>query len=154
MNCSTTESVRCSIPEQMTQCVQQNLMRVSNNFISMLLKCITYYCFQICQWYPDMNASAILARFFMMFSTWKWPKAIYLCEMENNSMGLLQWDPMDSRDAQVCSRDFKLTNAVRGCSCSVLYANMLILCTIFPLNALSGRDAHPHAFLPCHELFV
>ena len=50
-----------------------------------------------------MNASAIVARFFMMFSErWQWPKAVYLCELEQgNAMGLPQWDPTDPRDAQV-----------------------------------------------------
>ncbi|GAX76367.1 hypothetical protein CEUSTIGMA_g3813.t1 [Chlamydomonas eustigma] len=54
---------------------------------------------KLCQWYPRMNASAIVARFFLMFGErWQWPKAVYLCEMENNAMGLPQWDPTDSRD--------------------------------------------------------
>ncbi|KAG1676134.1 hypothetical protein FOA52_004974 [Chlamydomonas sp. UWO 241] len=52
-----------------------------------------------CQWYPNLCASAILARFFMMFSDhWMWPKPIYLCELEPNSMGLQQYDPTDPRD--------------------------------------------------------
>ncbi len=53
---------------------------------------------KLCQWYPRMNASAIVARFFMMFGErWKWPQAVYLCEMESSSMGLPQWDPNDPR---------------------------------------------------------
>eukprot|EP00955_Chlamydomonas_euryale_P083067 363795-Chlamydomonas_euryale.AAC.3 len=44
---------------------------------------------------------------------WMWPKPIYLCELEPNTMGLQQYDPSDPRDAaaQVCV----LASQARAC---------------------------------------
>ncbi|CAL8139536.1 unnamed protein product [Orchesella dallaii] len=47
-----------------------------------------------CQLYPYAAASTIVQKFFLVFSTWPWPKPVFL-KMPNNSVnfGFQNWDP-------------------------------------------------------------
>lgn len=47
-----------------------------------------------CQLYPNAAAATIVQKFFLVFSTWAWPKPVFL-KMPNNSInyGFQVWDP-------------------------------------------------------------
>lgn len=56
---------------------------------------------RICQLYPKALPSMLVSRFFKVYSQWKWPNPIMLCEIKEGSLGLPFWDPRRNlRDRQ------------------------------------------------------
>lgn len=48
---------------------------------------------RICQLYPNALPSMLVSRFFMVYSQWRWPNPVMLCDIEERSLGLQVWDP-------------------------------------------------------------
>lgn len=48
---------------------------------------------RICQLYPNALSSMLVSRFFRVYSQWRWPNPVMLCEIEEGTLGLLVWDP-------------------------------------------------------------
>lgn len=48
---------------------------------------------RICQLYPNALPSMLVSRFFRVYSQWRWPNPVMLCEIEEGTLGLLVWDP-------------------------------------------------------------
>lgn len=52
---------------------------------------------RICQLYPNSTASALVHKFFLVFSQWSWPKPVLLKQSETNTLNLDVWDPRVNR---------------------------------------------------------
>ncbi|XP_024545122.1 nuclear poly(A) polymerase 1 isoform X1 [Selaginella moellendorffii] len=48
---------------------------------------------RICQLYPNALPSMLVSRFFRVYTQWRWPNPVMLCEIEEGSLGLSVWDP-------------------------------------------------------------
>ncbi|KAH7306645.1 hypothetical protein KP509_22G023600 [Ceratopteris richardii] len=48
---------------------------------------------RICQLYPNAVPSMLVSRFFRVYTQWRWPNPVMLCEIEEGSLGLPVWDP-------------------------------------------------------------
>ncbi|KAL9271604.1 Nuclear poly(A) polymerase 1-like protein [Drosera capensis] len=48
---------------------------------------------RICQLYPNALPNMLVARFFKVYTQWRWPNPVLLCEIEEGSLGLQVWDP-------------------------------------------------------------
>ncbi|KAJ4979198.1 hypothetical protein NE237_009978 [Protea cynaroides] len=48
---------------------------------------------RICQLYPNALPSMLVSRFFRVYTQWRWPNPVMLCEIEEGSPGLPVWDP-------------------------------------------------------------
>ncbi|KAL9156913.1 hypothetical protein ABFS82_09G111200 [Erythranthe guttata] len=48
---------------------------------------------RLCQFYPQANPSMLVYRFFRVYTMWRWPNAVTLCEIEHNALGFTVWDP-------------------------------------------------------------
>ncbi|NXK85874.1 PAPOG polymerase, partial [Formicarius rufipectus] len=48
---------------------------------------------RICQLYPNALASALVNKFFLIFSKWDWPKPVLLKRLEESFLNLPVWDP-------------------------------------------------------------
>lgn len=48
---------------------------------------------RICQLYPNAVPSMLLSRFFRVYTQWRWPNPVMLCEIEEGTLGLPVWDP-------------------------------------------------------------
>lgn len=48
---------------------------------------------RVCQLYPNAAPSTLLARFFRVYSLWRWPNPILLTEIDTGNLGLQIWDP-------------------------------------------------------------
>ncbi|XP_039143012.1 nuclear poly(A) polymerase 1 [Dioscorea cayenensis subsp. rotundata] len=48
---------------------------------------------RICQLYPNALPSMLVSRFFRVFTQWRWPNPVMLCNIEEGSLGLPVWDP-------------------------------------------------------------
>ncbi|XP_057549428.1 nuclear poly(A) polymerase 1 [Amaranthus tricolor] len=48
---------------------------------------------RICQLYPNALPNMLVSRFFRVFTQWRWPNPVLLCEIEEGSLGLQVWDP-------------------------------------------------------------
>eukprot|EP01018_Ginkgo_biloba_P010931 Gb_12958 [translate_table: standard] len=48
---------------------------------------------RICQLYPNALPSMLVARFFRVYTQWRWPNPVMLCAIEEGSLGLPVWDP-------------------------------------------------------------
>ncbi|NXY89803.1 PAPOG polymerase, partial [Alcedo cyanopectus] len=46
-----------------------------------------------CQLYPNASASALVNKFFLVFSKWEWPNPVLLKQPEDSSLNLPIWDP-------------------------------------------------------------
>eukprot|EP00270_Netrium_digitus_P006685 TRINITY_DN1930_c0_g1_i3.p1 TRINITY_DN1930_c0_g1~~TRINITY_DN1930_c0_g1_i3.p1 ORF type:complete len:653 (+),score=92.47 TRINITY_DN1930_c0_g1_i3:46-2004(+) len=56
---------------------------------------------RICQLYPNAIPSMLVLRFFRVFTEWRWPLPVMLCEIEEGNLGLPVWDPRrNPRDRQ------------------------------------------------------
>lgn len=56
---------------------------------------------RICQLYPKALPSMIVSRFFKVYSMWKWPNPIKLCEIKEGNLHLPVWNPRSNiRDKQ------------------------------------------------------
>ena len=52
---------------------------------------------RVCQLYPNFAPSAILSRFFWLYSKWDWNKPITLCEIIDSGQGLIVWNQMNAQ---------------------------------------------------------
>ncbi|XP_051147989.1 nuclear poly(A) polymerase 4-like isoform X2 [Andrographis paniculata] len=48
---------------------------------------------RLCQFYPMANPSMLVSRFFRVYTVWRWPNPIMLCEIEDDEIGFSIWDP-------------------------------------------------------------
>lgn len=48
---------------------------------------------RICQLYPNSLPNMLVSRFFRVYTQWRWPNPVMLCEIEEGSFGLQVWDP-------------------------------------------------------------
>ncbi|KAL1551595.1 Nuclear poly(A) polymerase 4 [Salvia divinorum] len=48
---------------------------------------------RLCQFYPKANPSMLVSRFFRVYTMWRWPNPVMLCEIEDNELGYSVWDP-------------------------------------------------------------
>ncbi|CAI9100663.1 OLC1v1037809C1 [Oldenlandia corymbosa var. corymbosa] len=49
---------------------------------------------RVCQLYPNANPSMLVSRFFRVYTQWRWPNPVMLCEIEDNEeLGFSVWDP-------------------------------------------------------------
>ncbi|KAK6128015.1 hypothetical protein DH2020_038247 [Rehmannia glutinosa] len=48
---------------------------------------------RLCQFYPEANPSMLVSRFFIVYTLWRWPNPVMLCEIEDNELGFSIWDP-------------------------------------------------------------
>ncbi|KAG0498349.1 hypothetical protein HPP92_003040 [Vanilla planifolia] len=48
---------------------------------------------RICQLYPNALPSMLVSRFFRVYTQWRWPNPVMLCEIEEGTLGLPVWDP-------------------------------------------------------------
>eukprot|EP00250_Pteridium_aquilinum_P017711 c23748_g1_i2 orf=1450-2865(+) len=48
---------------------------------------------RICQLYPNAVPSMLVSRFFRVYTQWRWPNPVMLCEIEEGTLGLPVWDP-------------------------------------------------------------
>lgn len=48
---------------------------------------------RICQLYPNALPSMLVSRFFRVYTQWRWPNPVMLCEIEEGTLGLSVWDP-------------------------------------------------------------
>ena len=48
---------------------------------------------RICQLYPNAVPSMLVSRFFRVYTQWRWPNPVMLCEIKEGTLGLPIWDP-------------------------------------------------------------
>ncbi|CAL5362619.1 unnamed protein product [Camellia sinensis] len=48
---------------------------------------------RICQLYPNALPNMLVSRFFRVYTQWRWPNPVMLCDIEDRSLGLQVWDP-------------------------------------------------------------
>ncbi|XP_054817353.1 nuclear poly(A) polymerase 1-like isoform X2 [Prosopis cineraria] len=48
---------------------------------------------RICQLYPNALPNMLVSRFFRVYTQWRWPNPVMLCNIEEGSLGLQVWDP-------------------------------------------------------------
>ncbi|KAI3455496.1 hypothetical protein Pfo_012159 [Paulownia fortunei] len=48
---------------------------------------------RLCQFYPEATPSMLVSRFFRVYTLWRWPNPIMLCEIEDDELGFSIWDP-------------------------------------------------------------
>lgn len=48
---------------------------------------------RICQLYPNALPNMLVSRFFRVYTQWRWPNPVMLCDIEEGSLGLQVWDP-------------------------------------------------------------
>ncbi|GAA0165241.1 mRNA polyadenylation factor [Lithospermum erythrorhizon] len=48
---------------------------------------------RVCQFYPNAVPSMLVSRFFRVYTLWRWPNPVMLCEIEDNELGFSIWDP-------------------------------------------------------------
>ncbi|XP_047337569.1 nuclear poly(A) polymerase 1-like [Impatiens glandulifera] len=48
---------------------------------------------RICQLYPNALPNMLVSRFFRVYTQWRWPNPVVLCDIEERSLGLQVWDP-------------------------------------------------------------
>uniref|UniRef100_A0A1D1Z565 polynucleotide adenylyltransferase n=2 Tax=Anthurium amnicola TaxID=1678845 RepID=A0A1D1Z565_9ARAE len=48
---------------------------------------------RICQLYPNALPSMLVSRFFRVYTQWRWPNPVMLCDIEEGALGLPVWDP-------------------------------------------------------------
>ncbi|KAL7295550.1 hypothetical protein TKK_0011191 [Trichogramma kaykai] len=46
-----------------------------------------------CQLYPNAVAATLIEKFFLVFSSWKWPNPVFLKAPSNPNLGFTVWDP-------------------------------------------------------------
>lgn len=47
---------------------------------------------RLCQFYPKANPSMLVSRFFRVYTMWRWPNPVMLCEIEDDGLGFSIWD--------------------------------------------------------------
>ncbi|KAF5726851.1 nuclear poly(A) polymerase 4-like [Tripterygium wilfordii] len=48
---------------------------------------------RVCQLYPNAVPSMLVSRFFRVYTQWRWPNPVMLCEIEEDELGFSVWDP-------------------------------------------------------------
>ncbi|XP_021765359.1 nuclear poly(A) polymerase 4-like [Chenopodium quinoa] len=48
---------------------------------------------RVCQLYPNAVPSMLVSRFFRVYTQWRWPIPVMLCEIEEEELGFPVWDP-------------------------------------------------------------
>lgn len=48
---------------------------------------------RVCQLYPNAIPSMLVTRFFRVYTQWRWPNPVMLCEIEEDELGFPIWDP-------------------------------------------------------------
>ncbi|OMO66508.1 hypothetical protein COLO4_30523 [Corchorus olitorius] len=48
---------------------------------------------RVCQLYPNAVPSMLVSRFFRVYTQWRWPNPVMLCEIEEHELGFSVWDP-------------------------------------------------------------
>uniref|UniRef100_A0A7C9A5C5 polynucleotide adenylyltransferase n=1 Tax=Opuntia streptacantha TaxID=393608 RepID=A0A7C9A5C5_OPUST len=48
---------------------------------------------RVCQLYPNAIPSMLVSRFFRVYTQWRWPNPVMLCEIEEDELGFPVWDP-------------------------------------------------------------
>ncbi|KAL2342380.1 hypothetical protein Fmac_003665 [Flemingia macrophylla] len=48
---------------------------------------------RICQLFPNALPNMLVSRFFRVYTQWRWPNPVMLCDIEEGSFGLQVWDP-------------------------------------------------------------
>ncbi|XP_059299643.1 nuclear poly(A) polymerase 4-like isoform X3 [Lycium ferocissimum] len=48
---------------------------------------------RVCQLYPNAVPSMLVSRFFRVYTQWRWPNPVMLCEIEDKEFGFSVWDP-------------------------------------------------------------
>ncbi|KZV58822.1 nuclear poly(A) polymerase 4-like [Dorcoceras hygrometricum] len=48
---------------------------------------------RLCQFYPKANPSMLVSRFFRVYTQWRWPNPVMLCEIDDDELGFSIWDP-------------------------------------------------------------
>ncbi|KMS96476.1 hypothetical protein BVRB_9g224690 [Beta vulgaris subsp. vulgaris] len=48
---------------------------------------------RVCQLYPNAVPSMLVSRFFRVYTQWRWPNPVMLCEIEEDELGFPVWDP-------------------------------------------------------------
>ncbi|KAG6698621.1 hypothetical protein I3843_08G027200 [Carya illinoinensis] len=48
---------------------------------------------RVCQLYPNAIPSMLVARFFRVYTQWRWPNPVMLCSIEENELGFPVWHP-------------------------------------------------------------
>ncbi|CAI9773592.1 unnamed protein product [Fraxinus pennsylvanica] len=48
---------------------------------------------RVCQFYPNANPSMLVSRLFRVYTLWRWPNPVMLCEIEDDELGFSVWDP-------------------------------------------------------------
>ncbi|WCJ29481.1 nuclear poly(a) polymerase [Euphorbia peplus] len=48
---------------------------------------------RVCQLYPNAIPSMLVARFFRVYTQWRWPNPVMLCSIEEDELGFPVWDP-------------------------------------------------------------
>ena len=48
---------------------------------------------RICQLYPNALPNMLVARFFRVYTQWRWPNPVMLSAIEEGPLGLQIWDP-------------------------------------------------------------
>ncbi|KAI4347224.1 hypothetical protein L6164_008054 [Bauhinia variegata] len=48
---------------------------------------------RICQLYPNALPNMLVSRFFRVYTQWRWPNPVMLCDIEEGSLGFPVWDP-------------------------------------------------------------
>ncbi|XP_071733957.1 nuclear poly(A) polymerase 4-like isoform X2 [Rutidosis leptorrhynchoides] len=48
---------------------------------------------RICQFYPNAIPSMLVSRFFRVYTQWRWPNPVMLCEIQEDELGFAVWDP-------------------------------------------------------------
>ena len=51
---------------------------------------------RVCQLYPRATSSVILAKFFKILTTWRWPQPVMLKTIESGPLNARVWNPMVS----------------------------------------------------------
>ncbi|ERN15199.1 nuclear poly(A) polymerase 4 isoform X1 [Amborella trichopoda] len=48
---------------------------------------------RVCQLFPNAVPSMLVPRFFRVYTQWRWPNPVMLCEIEEDELGFPVWDP-------------------------------------------------------------
>ncbi|CAN4098477.1 unnamed protein product [Withania somnifera] len=48
---------------------------------------------RVCQLYPNAVPSMLVSRFFRVYTQWRWPNPVMLCQIEDKEFGFSVWDP-------------------------------------------------------------